>query len=152
MVCRSDVSHHRAPTGSWLAVKQEGLALGGGVPLVYVPSAFSLMRLAGIQRKHTQVVVHAAISDCPRRDFLWHQMIQRLDVGGRESRQRHSQHHTCSFFNHDRVLPILGNLNSESWFASNRGISTACISPEHLTEWLMELLRIHTLKGAVCII
>lgn len=48
---------------------------------------------------------------------------RRLEVGSKESCQRHSQHHTCSFFNHDQVLPILGNLNSKGRSAS-KGLSS----------------------------
>lgn len=54
MVC---CSLDRASTGSWLVVKQEGLTLWGGVPLFYLPFAFSLMRAAGIQRKQTPAIV-----------------------------------------------------------------------------------------------
>lgn len=56
--------------------------------------------------------------------WVWHKMKQRrLEVGSKESCQRHSQHHTCSFFNHDQVLPILGNLNSKGRSAS-KGLSS----------------------------
>lgn len=121
------------PIGSRLLVKQEGLTPWKGVPLffffLFAPH-FSLMRAAGIQRKQTAVIVQTHRSSniwLPLERFAWHKMKRRrLEVGSGESCQRHSQHHTCSFFNHDQVLPILGNLNSKGCSASS-GTSEAFV-------------------------
>lgn len=43
--------------------------------------------------------------------------------------QKDSQHHTCSFLNHDQVLPIVENLNSKDYLAPNWSDDISFISP-----------------------
>lgn len=99
----------------------------GGVFLFYFTPCFSITRAAAIQHKHNPAIVQRHQNS--NIWFMWHEMKQRrLEVASSEWCQTHPQHHTCSFFNHDQVLPILGNLNSKGWSVSNGTMAAPSVS------------------------
>lgn len=105
---------------------------------VWPPSSFllvlclSFIRASGIQGAQAPVFVQRH-QNCdiwlPSEVFAWLAMKKRrLEFQSEGSCQKHSQHHTCSFFNHDQVLPIMGNLNSKVCLVSNGTSDASFIS------------------------